>query len=418
MKIFDRAADALVRYIDERSKDSRSLLESLERRMLDGALSRLINVNPVSPSAQNLDMWKRAIMAAKDLDNPDWTQLFNLHENLMLDDHLESVIDSRNAYTKRSAIKFINGKKDENPELVELFERPWYGELVDFALGTNYRGRRLVELYEMTPDNELKTITEIEQPYFNTKKGIILRNPGDSTGWDYRQGPFADNYIQIGKDNNLGMLTRMAPILLAKKLGMGSWLDFIDKYGVPPLFITTDREDDGRLNQLWAAAQKFKSNNFMVGRGQEKFEVGDVGSAGIDPIEKLVSRADDMVSKRVLGGTGLTDEKSFVGSVGIQYKIAIDRFESDRLLWKYFFNTEVRPRLIKLSPVYAPLKDFKLEYDDTERLSQKERIDIILALANSYEVDPEYITQETGIPILGTKQSQPAPIPGGVPAKK
>lgn len=409
---------AVERYVFERVSDTRLLIEAAGRGLGDGALSRLLNTTSQTPQAQNLDQWKRAMASATDPDNPDWSLLFKLHDNLLLDDHLESVIESRNAYTKRSAIKFVNAKKDENPDLLELFERPWYGDAVDFALGVNYRGRRLLELYELNSDNELATVTEIEQPFFNAKKGIILKNPGDTTGWSYRDPIFADYYVQIGKDNNLGMLTKMAPIVLAKKLGMGSWLDFIDKYGVPPLFITTDREDDSRLNQLWAAAQKFKSNNFMVGRGQEKFEVGDVGASSIDPIEKLCDRADNMMSKRVLGGTGLTDEKSFVGSVGIQYKIAIDRFESDRLFWKYFFNTELRPRLIKLSPVYAALKDFKLEYDDTERLSQKEKTELIISLSGSYDIDPDYITQETGIPIIGAKQSQPVALPGGVPEKK
>jgi hypothetical protein len=418
MNILNSAAAFMQRFVDNRVSETRSILEAAKRGMADLALSQLINQQSLPPSAKTLDDWKRAIMAAKDIDNPDWTLLYNLHDNLLLDDHLESVIESRNAYTKRSAIKFINTKKDENPDLLELFKRPWYGEMVDIALGSNYRGRRLIEMFELNTDNELKTVTEIEQPFFNTKKGIILKNMGDTSGWDYRNGVFADYYVQVGKDNNLGMLTRMAPIILAKKLGMGAWLDFIDKYGVPPLFITTDREDNERLNQLWAAAQKFKRNNFMVGRGQEKFEVGDISASTIDPIERLCIRADEMMSKRVLGGTGLTDEKGFVGSVTIQYKIAIDRFESDRLLWQYFFNTEVRPRLVKLSPVYAPLKDFKLEYDDTERLSQKERIDIILALADKYEIDPEYITQETGIPIIGARQAQPTELPGGVPPKK
>lgn len=405
MSLYERALTAIENFVLERVPDAKIYTEAADRRGSGGgALSKLLQLYGKNPHAQTLEDWKRAIASASDPDYPDWQLLWTLHENLLIDDHLESVIESRIAYTKRSAIKFVNDKKDENPDLKELFERPWYEEAVTMALGSTYRGRRLLELYELDDDNELKCITEIEQPYFNTRLGIVTKNPGDQTGWNYRDGVFKDNYVQVGRDNNLGMLTKMAPIVLAKKLGMGSWLDFIDKYGVPPLFITTDREDDTRLKQLWDAATKFKSSGFMVGRGQEKFEVGDLNNITIDPIEKLCLRADNMMSKRVLGGTGLTDEKGFVGSVGIQYKIAIDRFESDRMFWKYFFNKEIRPRLIKLSPVYAPLAEWKLDYDDTERLDVKSRIDIILKLAEMYDIDLAEIEALVGVKINGIKQ--------------
>jgi len=420
MSLLDRVYDSVENWVLERVPNNKFIVEAEARRGGGDPLSQQMVTSAKVMAEKSLLDWKRGIASATDPDNPDWSILAGLHENLLIDDHLESVIESRIAYTKRSAIKFVNTKKVENPEITELFERPWYEELVEIVVGHRFKGRRMIELYELNDDNELETVTEIFQPYFNTKKRIILKNPGDTTGWSYAKGSvFEDNYVQVGKDNDLGMLTKMAPIVLAKKLGMGSWLDYIDKYGIPPLFITTDREDKERLNQLWAAASKFKSNNFMVGRGQEKFEVGNIGGAGIAPFEALLNRADSMLSKRVLGGTSMTDEKSFVGSAEIQFKMAIDRFESDRLFFKYFFNTKIRPRLIKLSPVYAPLKDYKLEYDDTERLTIMQRIDIILKLAALFQIDPAQITELTGINILGLVQQANNPAPAGeAPAKK
>ena len=50
--------------------------------------------------------------------------------------------------------------------------------------------------------------------------------------------------------------------------------------------------------------------------------------------DKLIERANGEMSKRILGGSGLTDEKSFVGSSEIQFRLAKDRFESDKLLVK------------------------------------------------------------------------------------
>jgi hypothetical protein len=210
------------------------------------------------------------------------------------------------------------------------------------------------------------------------------------------------------------MLSQMAIVILAKKLGFGAFLDYIDKFGVPPIFVTTDREDDTRLKELFNAASNFKRNHFMVGKGQEKFEIGNIGGTGVAPHEKLIQICNDELSKRVLGGAGLTDQKAFVGSADIQFTLAKDRFEADKTLFEYVFNMQIKPVLVNLSPVYAPLANHYFKWDNTESLTQLQIIDTIQKFGSLYDIDPEYITQVTGIPILGIKQNAPiAPNPSG-----
>jgi hypothetical protein len=276
--------------------------------------------------------------------------------------------------------------------------------LVRLILMARFQGTTLIELFELDILGELNDVTEIPLGYFNPLKGIIIKAPGDSKGWDYKEGIMANYYLQIGKDKDLGMLAQVAPIVLAKKMGIGAWLDFIEKYGVPPLFITTDREDDGRLNQLFEAAQNFKSNHFMVGRGNEKFEVPSITSNNPSgAFNPLVERANSEISKRFLGGTGLTDEKGFVGSVEIQFKLAKDRFESDKLMIKNYMNKMVIPRLIKLSPVYSGLNGQTFIWDNAEIRTSKETAELVNILGNQFDIDPEWVEQQTGVPILGQK---------------
>lgn len=416
MNFLQKGYDAIENFFISNASDKKVLAEAGGRRDYGtNAPSSQIEYTAQTPAAKSLDDYIRSVQAATDPESPDWSLLYLLHENLLIDDHLESVTESRIAYTQHRKIKMIDDKGNESPELTSLFDRPWYEDMVSITVGHRFRGRRLMELFDLTDIGELEKVTEIKQPFFNTKKGIIIKRQGDTTGWNYREGAFADYYMQVGADDNLGMFTRMAPIVLAKKLGMGSWLDYIDKYGVPPLFITTDREDETRRQQLYAAAKKFKSNNFMIGRGSEKFEVPNIGASNTDAFERLATRADNMMSKRILGGTGLTDEKGFVGSVEIQYQLALNRFNSDGLFFKHYFNTQIKPRLVKLSPVYKPLEKFRLEFNDAKTLSPQEQIETVLKLGTDYDIDPEFITQLTGIPILGKKQTY---VPGGDGGKK
>ena len=200
------------------------------------------------------------------------------------------------------------------------------------------------------------------------------------------------------------MLLDMAPIILAKKLGFGSWLDYIEKYGVPALFITTDREDDGRLKELFDAASNFKSNCFIVGRGAEKFEVGKgEGGGNAQNFDLLIERANSEIAKRILGGAGLTDEKAFVGSSEIQFRLAKDRFESDKLLIKNIINQQLFPRLQKVSSVYSVLANHYFEWDNSEMQTNKEVAEMVAILAPHFELDTEELSQKTGVTIIGNK---------------
>ncbi|MCO5253621.1 MAG: DUF935 domain-containing protein [Bacteroidetes bacterium] len=407
-KLYGKLENYVLSHTDER----RMRVEMASRSSrAGGSESQNLNYEAETMSAKTLRDWKDAVATASDPTNPDRTLIASLYKNLMLNDHLASVIDSRILYSKRRKFKFVGENDKENTEISWLFERPWFFELMDYVIREQFQGTTLIEFGELTPEGEIAEINEIPQSHFNPIKGIITKNAGDTSGVSYKDGALADYYVQIGKNRDLGMLSQLAPIVLADKLGLGTLLDYIDKFGVPPIFITTDREDTKRLQELYDAASNFRSNHFMVGRGNEKFEIGSLGSgasAANLPHIALTKLCEERISKRVLGGSGMTDEKAYVGSSEIQFRLAKDRFESDGLLFEYVFNTQIKPRLVKISPVYAGLANHYFKWDDTESLTIKEQVENMSKLGSLFEIDPEYVTKLTGIPIIGTKTAAPA----------
>lgn len=381
----------------------------------DRAVSKQLTYEAETIQAQSLKVYKQAIAMATDPEEPDRSLLWTLYKNLLLDNHLASVIDSRILFCQRSTYKMVNEKGEESLDVKKLLERQWREDVIRLALRHTTEGTKLMELFEVDPvTGELAEVGEIPMGYFNAKKGIITKTPGDTKGWLYKEGEFANYYVQVGKNDDLGMLAEMAPAILAKKLGFGAWLDYIEKYGVGNLFITTDREDEGRLTELQEAARNFKSSGYIVGRGNEKFEIKGGEGGRPENFDNLITRVNDELSKRLLGGSGLTDEKSFVGSAEIQFRLAKDRFESDKLFVKNLFNQQIIPRLIKLSPVYAPLQGYFFEWDNSETQTLDEIIKLIIALAPYFDLDIEEISQKTGLKILGQK----AGITGAAPAEE
>lgn len=413
MSILDNFLNRITERLIKTIPDNRVIVEAAVRRGIDKPLTKQLQYESILRSAQNLKKWKQVVSGATDPDNPTKIGLWQFYDNLLLDSHLRSCIDTRVSYVQRSPFKMVNDKGVEDPEATWLLERPWMDDAKMIVCMQNFEGVKLLEMFDVNAEGELAEINEVPMPYFNTRLGIITPDQDGTTGWSYREAPYSDYYIQIGKNNDLGELERLGPIVLAKKLALGSYQDYIEKYGIPPLFITTDREDDARLNQLFEAAQNFKSNQFMVGRGQEKFEIGTINGSGTAPFNDLFKFANDEISKSVLGGTGITDEKGFVGSVNVQFELTKNRMESDRVRFKYFFNKEIKPRLVKLSPVYKRLEKLYFEWDNTESLNLNGYIDAVQKLGSIYEIDPEQIEERTGLKITGSKNSTPIFPPQG-----
>ncbi|NLN26116.1 MAG: minor capsid protein, partial [Bacteroidetes bacterium] len=116
------------------------------------------------------------------------------------------------------------------------------------------------------------------------------------------------------------------------------------------------------------------------------------------------------MSKRILGGSGITDEKSFVGSAEIQFRMAKDRYDSDRLLLKNVINQQLFPRLAKLSPVYLPLANHYFEWQE-EPEDPHYLKDLVTGLAPHFDLDIEELSQRLGVTILSQKRNATLPEP-------
>jgi hypothetical protein len=268
----------------------------------------------------------------------------------------------------------------------------------------NYQGTTLIEMIELNNKGELKEVAEIPQSNFIAKKGIVIKNESDTTGISYKEGIYKNYYFQVGGDWNLGMFSPMATIILAKKLGLGSWMSFIDKFGVPAVFVITDRMDTTRRDELFEMMTNYRSNHFGILMGNERIESPDNNNGtAYNSFDALSIRCDEYISKYILGGSGLTDQKAFVGSATIQETLLKLRQSVDKLLFKFYFNEEIKPRLITLSSVYAPLNNLTFEYDESETLSLKEIIDALVKLSPYYEFDIAELVKLTGLPLTTLK---------------
>lgn len=362
----------------------------------------------VQLNRKEIEDYIRAVMSATDPDDPRLGDWMRFRQNMKLDSHLVSCVENRILPVKCAPFKLTDNNDNEAPkEIKKLLEKPWMLDAYDLVLSHIYEGPKLLCMYELNENGELTKIEEVPQSNFIPQKGIVLVEESDTEGISYRDGVYKNYYFQVGNDWGLGLFSMLANVVLAKKLALGSWISYIEKYGVPPIFAITDRMDTTRRDELFEMLLSFRMNHFAVLQGNEKIETPQGYNVDAHNTFKslMTDICDNAISKGILGSSGLTDEKSYVGAAQVQERILAYRHQVDKLIFKYYFNEEIKPRLVKLSPVYAPLENLTFEYDESESLTMKEYIDAVKDLAHTFNFDIEELKKVTGLPITTIKNT-------------
>ncbi|MEO6176954.1 MAG: DUF935 family protein [Flavobacterium circumlabens] len=380
-------------------------------RTYDNRPSNIILPKSKTLSVQTIKKWKDALTLAQLPENANRKPLLELYDSILLDSHLASVIETRVLKIKQSKFKIVDASGKSNPELNKLFEQPWFNSFIFHAVNSKFKGTTVVELWDLNPETMgLANVNLIEPENVIPDKGLIVKENGDQTGYSYKEDPLKPYYIQIGKNKDLGILKDVAPDALTKKFAKASWSEFVEKYGIPPRWVTTDSYSESRENELADMMANMVSNHWAVLKGNEKIEVMNAtGKDSYEIFDKLIDRMNSEMTKRVLGQDGTTDAgaNGTYGSLKVMQDVSDDRHDADKTDVKDLINSDLFWRLQLISPVYTALKGYTFDWDDSKEMTADELVDKVCKLSTAgFEVDTKFITDKTGIPIIGLKQEQ------------
>lgn len=356
--------------------------------------------------AKTIKDWTSAVALATDPDNPSLLLLDELYEILLLDAHAVSVIESRVLKVTRSKFNILDVSGAPNEELETLLNRPWFDQFLKHAAWSLFTGVKVIELYDTDQDGELIRSTSIPMAHLLPHKCEISKEPGDDKGTSYDKGSLANYYIQVGEADEIGMLSDIATLILAKKQAMGAWLDNIEKFGVPPIIINTDNFDKNRQQELLDMGVAMHNNHVMVTQGGETFTIGNVKETDAHKVfHEFLKYIDSAISKRILGQDGTTENKEGAGTYGslqVMQEVANDRHESDKVMIEYLINKVLLPKLPLISNFYSALGNATFAWDESDEMDPNTLLDKAVSLTTAgYTLDYEILATKTGMPITG-----------------
>lgn len=369
---------------------------------------KIIYQQQLTRTRQSILNWRRALNSAENIQYPQRIELLRLFQDTVLDAMVEacftnrtnSVLGSRFIVKKK---KRVNGlvKYIIDEEKTNFIDAGWFRSFIKFSMESIYWGHSLIQFGDYIASlEEFKDLQIIRRECTKPEFDLFVEEPYAIEGINYNDESLKKWVVPIGGKRDLGLLSKLAPLVLWKKGAIESWSIFTESFGVPVRVLQTDKTDAQTRAEFEDMLTNLNSSAWgIIGKDDilTMHEIKNRDSYSV--FQNLIDAVDRQIALIVLGQTSLTDEKSFVGAAEIQERA----FKQMNLVDKYFIEDVLKNKLVPLLNLHGfGFENFKIcvEPDDAFTLQQKAKFEIELLKTKLYTLPAEYIMETYGSPVI------------------
>ena len=357
-----------------------------------------VRVAPVQRGSQDIDKWRRAIQLAEGYSQFR-RQLYDLYEDIILDGYLRATLKKRVDQVTNRKIVFVNEEGERDDQLTDLANTSYFEELLEQIMAAKFWGHSLLELYWPAPGTDLPGETLL-LPRKNVKPrfGIVTREPHEIEGVQYREKPFADRTIEVGKPEDLGLLMAVSQYVIYKRANFGDWAEYAEVFGIPFRWATYNNEQSREV--LEKALETAGSAGYVVAPEDAKltFLNANVTGQGQEVFRTLREACNEEIGLTVLCNTMTTIESSAGGYA--QSKTQADGeneiSKGDRRFVMRVLKEQLLPYLERIGYKIGA-GTFEFEQEDAMTLHQ--RIDVDLKVSSQVPIPASYWYTKYRIPV-------------------
>lgn len=366
--------------------------------------------------------WRRAWQAAINIDNPNRGPLYDIYRDTDADAHLSGCIRQREGFVMAKSFKIVDGKEEDNPDLLAYFDHAWFKDLCLLVLDANYWGHSLVELGDIvgagTPGMTYTGVTLLPRKHIIPEYGRVITEPGQDwrAGIDYRSPGITDCLIEAGKPDDLGLLLKATLHTIPKKNMLAFWDTFGEIFGMPMRIAKTasrDKKEVDRLNQMLVNAGA--SQTAVVPLDTELEFIESTRADAYHVYNERVSRANSEISKLIIGQTMTIEDGSSLSQSQTHLKVLQNLVEADADILRDVINNQLLPRMVRHG---FPLEGCRFDWNDSIDYTPEQQVAYETMIADRYEVDGEYFAKKYTMPVGQRRENNlfptsPDPSEGG-----
>lgn len=362
-----------------------------------------VTVRPVVRQSQDIQKWRNALIVAEQ-DSQQRQPIYDLYADIMLDGRLKALINQR--INKITNTPLVFQRKGKQIDLVsDLSRLSCFRDFITEALMARFYGHSLMELYWPAPGEKKGVTNLIPRKHVKPKFGIVTKQSYDTTGLPYREAPFNQYCIEVGKPDDLGLILEACPYVIFKRGGFGDWAEFAEVFGMPFRWATYNNEQSRGI--LESALSQAGAAGYVVAPEDAKLEFHNptAGGQSNDIFRFLIEACNTEISVTILGNTMTTTEAKHSGYAQSEtHSDTQDEIhKDDRSFILTVLNESLNPYLESLG---YPIRKGEWCFEDGDGLSLSDRLNIDTKIA------------DMGIPIAMDywyeKYMIPKPKPGDV----
>lgn len=374
-----------------------------------GLVIQQITIKQPQRNSVDINSWRQALITAESMSGKR-VKLYDLYEDLMLDNILGGSIDKRIMAITNSNIVF---SKDGQavPEMDAIVDSDDFELLLTEIMNAKFWGMTLLE-FDFS--NGFACVN-IPRKHINPRIKEILINQSDDRGIPYLDNPF---FLEVGNEENLGLILKAAPYVIYKRGSYGDWAQFAELFGMPFRKATYNSYDDYTRKQLEEAMEKHGASPWIVipKDGDIEYIKNETNGSGAI-YDKLKSACNEEILVGILGQTMTTMNGSSKSQSETHKEVEESINKADRRFVQRLLNRRIIPLLeARGFPVTGGLFSFP---EANENVSLKDRIEIDIKLDGVIDIDPEYFYKKYGIPqpngTAGKKKQPPKVPPDKIP---
>lgn len=262
-----------------------------------------------SPEIFHFDIasYMALIRDATSIEAYNRAQLFDIYNSILLDLHLTGIINKRLIGVSRIPIEF---RRDGQPvdEVNVHLKSPWFRQFIKDVMWSKFYGFSLFQFYR-DAEGWIK-YDLIPRKHYDPIKREILRYETDISGIPVEE---YSNMLYVGEsDRDLGLLAKLAPMVLYKRGNIGDWAQFCQVFGMPIREYTYDAGDEEARTRLLAVAKRQGANAVYIHPKDSAMTLHEAsGKSGtVDLYNTFASFCNTEMSIAVLGNTLTTDAKN------------------------------------------------------------------------------------------------------------
>lgn len=353
-----------------------------------GVVINQLVIRPNNRSVTDIDAWRSALKAA---DRGKRAKLYDLYEDLLLDNVLSSAIEKRIMAITNADLAFTRNDTNE-PEIDTLMDSPEFEEILTEIMNAKFWGKTVIEL---DFSNGLKGFN-IPRKHIRCDLGLIVKNENDESGFPYRDDDF---FLEAGNDKDLGLILKTAPFAIYKRGGFNDWAQFVELFGMPDRIGRYDMGDDETRKILTDLFSNAGSARWAVVPKSAEIDSKDDSSYSANSLYKdFVDACNEEILIGILGQTMTTLDGSSRSQSETHKEVEEGANKSDRRFVQRILNKVLLPRLEKRGfPVSGGFFYFP---EAGENLTTSERLKIDMSLKNDIgiDIDDDYFYETYGVP--------------------